>query len=84
MARPMHVHRNIRLTNLRATKKATRRANAPAKRKAASRRDATIIARIKAAPAGVSFPPAIQSWLSRRTGKPFTKLTPEQIKAAIA
>lgn len=84
MARGMHCHRNIRLTNLRAHRKATRAAGAPGKIKARVRRDARIIAKIKAAAAGQVHSPEVQSWLAARTGKAYTRLSAADIAAAIA
>jgi hypothetical protein len=84
MARGMHRHRNIRLTNLRSTRKSTRAANAPSKTKARTRRDANIIAKIKATKSGSGYSAEVQSWLSRQLDKPFTKITADEIKQAIA
>lgn len=84
MARPMHCHRNIRLTNLRAHRKATRAAKAPGKIKARVRRDARIVAKIKAAAVGVVHSPEVQSWLSAATGKAYSRLSAAEIAAAIA
>lgn len=83
MARPMHAHRSIRLTNLRATRKATRAAKAPGKIKARARRDARIIAKIKATAAGTAHAAEVQSWLSVRTGKAYSRLSAADIAAAI-
>jgi hypothetical protein len=80
----MHRHRNIRLTNLRAHKKATRARKSPSKVKARTRRDLNIIAKIKATTAGTGFSSEIQSWLSRQLDKPFSKITTDEIKLAIA
>jgi hypothetical protein len=84
MARPMHAHRNIRLTNLRATRKATRAAKAPGKIKARARKDVRMIAKIKANPADVVHAAEVQSWLSVRTGKAYSRLSQAEIAAAIA
>jgi hypothetical protein len=84
MARGMHRHRRIRLDNLRDTKIATRARKAPGKVKERARRDATIIAKITAAAAGLDHAPEVQSWLSRRTGRPYSRLSREDIAAAIA
>ncbi len=84
MARGMHRHRRIRLDNLAATRISTRASNAPAKVKAAVRRDARVIAKIKATPDGVSLSPEVQSWLSRQVGKAFAKITAADIAAVIA
>lgn len=84
MARGMHRHRAIRLGNLRQTRLDTRAENAPAKVKAAARRDARVIDKIKATKAGVGYSGEVQSWLARRLDKPFGKITADEIKQAIA
>ncbi len=84
MSRGMHRHRRIRLDKLAQIKIDTRKANQPAKRKAAGRRDVRIAAKIKATAAGVPLSPECQSWLSRKTGRAFTVLTQEEIAQAIA
>ncbi|HEX3135130.1 MAG TPA: hypothetical protein VHX44_16315 [Planctomycetota bacterium] len=84
MSRGMHRHRSIRLKNLRQTRIDTRKGNAPAKAKAAVRRDARVIAKIKATKAGTGYSAEVQSWLARKLDKPFGKITAEQIKQAIA
>lgn len=83
MARGMHRHRKIRLANLAATKIATRRAKAPAKRGARARRDERIIAKIKATPKGVGYSAEVQSWLAQRLDKPFTRITAAEIATAV-
>ena len=84
MARGMHRHRRIRLDNLRDTKIATRKFKAPGKVKARTRRDANVIAKIKATAEGTGYGAEVQSWLAAQVGKPFTKISAEEIKAAIA
>ena len=84
MARGMHRHRRIRLDNLRDTKLATRAFKAPGKVKARTRRDAKVIAKIKATPAGVGYAAEVQSWLAALLEKPFTRISAEEISAAIA
>ncbi len=84
MARGMHRHRNIRLTNLAQTKIDTRAAKRPGKIKARDRRAARIIAKIKATKSGTGFSGEVQSWLSAKLDKPFTKITADEIKLAIA
>jgi hypothetical protein len=80
----MHRHRSIRLANLRQTRIDTRKSKAPGKVKATVRRDARVIAKIKATKAGTGYSAEVQSWLSRKLDKPFGKITAEQIKLAIA
>jgi hypothetical protein len=84
MSRGMHRHRRIRLDNLRQTKLDTRAAKAPAKRKARVRKDVRVIAKIKATKAGTGYAAEVQSWLSARLGKPFSKITADEIAKAIA
>jgi hypothetical protein len=84
MARGMHRHRRIRLDNLRDTKLETRARKAPGKLKATVRRDARIIAKIKATKPGVGFAAEVESWLSRRLDKPYSAITAEEIVQAIA
>ncbi len=84
MARGMHRHRRIRLDNLQQTKIDTRAHKRPGKVKARTRRDARVIAKIKATKGGVGYAAEVQSWLSRRLDKPFTKITAEEIAQAIA
>ena len=84
MARGMHRHRNIRLTNLRQTRLTTRAENAPAKTKARTRRDVNIIAKIKATAPGTGYSGEVQSWLSRQLDKPFARISAEEIAQVIA
>jgi hypothetical protein len=84
MARGMHRHRSIRLNNLRTHKIELRAAKAPAKAKARVRRDARVIAKIKATKAGTGYSAEVQSWLAAKLDKPFSKITAEEIKTAIA
>jgi hypothetical protein len=84
MARGMHRHRSIRLNNLRQTRLTTRAAKAPGKAKARVRRDANVIAKIKATKAGTGYSAEVQSWLSQQLDKPFSKITADEIKQAIA
>lgn len=84
MARGMHRHRNIRLTNLAQTKIETRNTKRPGKIKARTRRDANIIAKIKAAKPDAGYSAEVQSWLSLKLDKPFTKITADEIKSVLA
>lgn len=84
MARGMHRHRSIRRANLAKTKAATRKAKAPGKAKARVRRDARVIAKIKATKAGTGYSAEVQSWLAAKLDKPFGKITADEIKGAIA
>ncbi len=84
MARGMHRHRSIRLENLRTHKTELRAAKAPGKVKARARRDARVIAKIKATKSGTGYAAEVQSWLSARVGKPFAKISADEISKAIA
>jgi hypothetical protein len=84
MARGMHRHRRIRLDNLRDTKIATRAHKKPGKIKARARRDVNVIAKIKATKPGTGYSGEIQSWLSRRLDKPFTKISADEILKTIS
>ncbi len=86
MARALHRYRQIRIESQREINRQTRIDSAPGKVKARDRRDANIVAKIKAlgtAPAH-GYSPEVQSWLSRQIGKPFAKVTAQDIAAAIA
>jgi hypothetical protein len=84
MARGMHRHRKIRLARLAEHKISTRHRKAPHKVKARSGRDGRIIAKIKSSVPANGYSPEVQSWLSRKIGKPFSKLTPAEIAKATA
>ena len=84
MARGMHRHRSIRRENLAAHKIATRKRKAPGKVKARDRRDARIVAKIKATPAGLAYAPEVQSWIALQLGKPAAKATAADIAAVTA
>lgn len=84
MSRGQHRFRHIRLTRLAASKIETHKVNAPIKAKALVRRDAAALAKIKAQLAAASGISAdMQSWLSRQIGRPFSKLTAEEISAVV-
>ena len=84
MARGMHRHRRIRLDNLAQTKIDTRKAKAPGKVRARTLRDARVIAKIKATKSGTGYAAEIQSWLSRKIDKPFSRITADEIAKTIA
>jgi hypothetical protein len=84
MSRGMHRHRHIRLTNLRKHRLATRAAKASSKVKARVRRDTRIVAKIKATKSGTGYSAEVQSWLSVKLEKPFSKITAAEIQQAIA
>jgi len=83
MGRPIHRHRHIRLETLRQRLKQNRIDNAPRKKAERQRREARMLAVIKAAQSP-DFHPAVRSWISERLGKPWRQVTPEDIKALTA
>jgi hypothetical protein len=84
MARGMHRHRRIRLDNLRDTKAETRAQKRPGKIKARVRRDANVIAKIKATKAENGYSPEVKSWISAQLEKPFWQVTADEIAALTA
>lgn len=84
MSRGMHRHRSIRRANLAAHKIATKARKAPAKASARVRREARVIAKIKATPAGTAYSAEVQSWLAVRLEKAASKITPADIKSVLA
>lgn len=84
MSRGMHRHRSIRRANLAAHKIATKARKAPSKASARVRREARVIAKIKATPAGTAYAPEVQSWLAVRLEKAASKITPADIKSVLA
>ena len=84
MARGMHRHRKIRLARLAEHKISTRHRKAPHKVSARVNREQRIIAKIKAHTGTAGHSGEVQSWLSLKTGKAFSKLTPADIAKAIA
>jgi hypothetical protein len=84
MARGQHRHRMIRLRNLAQTKKDTRAANAPAKRKAAANRDARMAEAIKAAKGSKDLNPTVVSWACRQLNKEWRQVTLEDLAALTA
>ncbi len=84
MARGQHRFRNRRLKGEKKIQAASKAVNSDAKRCERSRRDAVVPVRIKAClAAGTTLPAYAQSWLSRKTGKQFSKLTAAAITAAV-
>ncbi len=83
MARGMHRHRNIRLTNLAAHKLETRARKAGPKVAARGRRDAHASAALKQYASGTIRPAWLDSWLSARLGKPASKVTADDIKSIL-
>ncbi len=85
MARGQHRFRHLRLLGeqkIRATAKAY---NAPLTVKETARRDVRVKALAKAQlAAGKPLSPTAQSWVARKAGKPFTKLTAEAVAKTLA
>jgi hypothetical protein len=82
MARGMHRHRHIRLTTGRQLNHENRVENAPRKRAERDRRDARIVAKIKAAKEG-DYAPEVKSWIAAKAGKAWRQVTEADIKALI-
>ncbi len=83
MARGMHRHRHIRLTSTRDINKRKRIDGIARKISERERRDARMVAAIKAAK-GNDYSPAVKSWLSAKLDKAWRQVTPADIKAATA
>ncbi len=83
MSRAMHRHRHIRLTTTRQILAETRIRKRPAKLKERARRDAKIVAAIKAAKGG-DYSPAVKSWVTAQLDKQWRQVTKEDIKTLIA
>ena len=83
MSRSQVRFRQVRLDGTALSKKLTRAANAPRKVAERERRDAKIIAKIKATKGG-DYAPEVQSWITARTGKLWRQVKPADIKALTA
>ncbi len=83
MARPMHRFRNIRLTTHRQIRKDIWYGNRPRKTAERTRRDARMVASIKANKTA-DYSPAVKSWVSARLDKAWRQVTKDDIKAIIA
>ncbi len=79
---PMGIHRSAIRRRDREDAAATKIVNRDRKDKERIRRRARMIATIKAAP--MPYTAQVMSWLSREIGKPTTKITQEDITAAIS
>lgn len=85
MARGQHRFRNRRLKGEKKIQASAKAYNAPLTVKETARRDVRIKALAKAQlAAGKPLSAAAQSWVSRQVGRPFTKLTAEQVAKTIA
>ena len=74
--------RRDRLDGRRTKATATRRQNSPVKTRERARREAKLLAFVKANKP--PYTPAVMSWLSRKLDKPSGKITPKDIKALLA
>ncbi|MCS6969848.1 MAG: hypothetical protein RMM29_03690 [Planctomycetota bacterium] len=84
MARGQHRFYHIRLLAERRMRAETYARNAPQNAKEKARRDRRMQAlAARQLAAGVPLSPAVQSWVSRRAGKPFRKLSAEEVARAI-
>ncbi|HYE07883.1 MAG TPA: hypothetical protein VEL07_20365 [Planctomycetota bacterium] len=83
MARAQHRFRQVRLDSTRAIHKQCRIDNKPRKTAERERRDARIIAVIKAAK-GTDFSPAVKSWITARLGKQWRQVQPSDITSLVA
>lgn len=85
MARGQHRYRHRRLLGEQQIKAKSEAANAPRKAKEGARRETRMVALIKAQlAAGKPLSAAAQSWVSAKAGRPFTKLTAEQVAKTVA
>lgn len=84
MARGQHRFYHRRLLAERRMRAETRARNAPRKAKERARRERRMQAvAARQLAAGVPLSPAVQSWVARRCGRPFTALGAEEIARAI-
>ncbi|HAT11019.1 MAG TPA: hypothetical protein DCS97_10590 [Planctomycetes bacterium] len=84
MARGQHRYRHRRLEGEKKNRAVVKAYNAPSTVKETARRDVRVKALIKAQlAAGKPLSATAQSWVARQVGRPFTKLTAEQIAKAI-
>lgn len=75
----MSVGRTHRRRRERVDAAETRSRNRVVKQKESARRDARMMAEIRAG--APPFSPSVMSWLSRKLDKPARKITPEDMKA---
>ncbi|MBA3847676.1 MAG: hypothetical protein H0X45_13670 [Planctomycetes bacterium] len=83
MARAQHRFRQVRMDSTRAAHKQCLIDNKPRKAAERVRRDARIVAMIKAAK-GTDYSPAVKSWITARLGKLWRQVQPADIKALVA
>ena len=77
-----NVKRGMRLARRQADALETRARNAKRKDGERSRRDARVLAEISAG--SLPYTPDVMSWLSRKLGKPSTKITEADVKTLTA
>jgi hypothetical protein len=83
MARAQHRFRNVRLTSTRRINKEVRASNRPRKAKESARRDAKIVAMIKAAK-GDDYAPGVKSWICATLDKEWRQVTKDDIKTLVS
>lgn len=77
----MKITRKLRHEHMKIDQKAARAVNAPRKASERGRRDARMIAKVRAGK--LPYPPAVMSWLSRRLDKPATKISQADVQKLI-
>jgi L-rhamnose isomerase len=75
------LRRKVRLDSRRANQKITRRFNGVGKQTERVRREARIIAKIKASKG--DFAPEVKSWISAQLGKRFAVITDDEIQQLV-
>ena len=83
MARPAHRFRHIRLTSHRKLNAECKIANRPRKAKESTRRDAKIVAAIKASK-DADYAPGVKSWICATLDKHWRQVTPDDIKTLVS
>ena len=84
MARGQHRFRNRRLKGEKKIQASAKAYNAPLTVKEQARRNVRLKALVKSQlAAGKPLSAAAQSWVSRQAGRPFTKLTAEQVAKTV-
>jgi hypothetical protein len=84
MARGQHRFRHLRLLGEQKIRASAKAYNGPKTVKETARRDVRIKALVKAQlAAGKPLSATAQSWVARQIGRPFTKLTAEQVAKSV-
>jgi hypothetical protein len=78
----MGLNRRVKLDKRQADALETKRVNKVRKDRERDRRDTRMLETIRAG--SLPFTPDVMSWLSRKTGKPSSRITPEDIAKLIA